>query len=1042
MARIPTEQLDRIKSEVSLLRLAQSQGLTVTKQGKDSVVSCPFHEEDTPSCIISPKTNLFHCFGCGAGGSVIDWVMKTQGVSFRLACELLQKDIGAVVESKKIVKKTTVQKLTSPLAADLLSADSVDALREVVGFYHATLLESNEVLGYLERRGLNDEALIKEFTLGYANRTLAYYIPHNNREAGGKIRERLKRIGIIRESGHEHFNGSLVVPIINSTGHITEVYGRKLRDDLRPGTPKHLYLPGAHVGVFNEKALKNQSQVILCESLIDAMTFWVHGFKNVTTSYGTQGFTDEILQAFKRENIQRIYIAYDRDEAGNRAAEALAEQLQAEGFECFRVLFPLGMDANQYALEAGSKALARDRLDQVIRKAQWVSGVGKATPSTVLRDMNDTQACVIETTKAEPTENSERVIQAEKPDVLTALRSQKALKEGVSGEVNTLVETSVLPSSITTKLLEDVRCEVSDREVLFDFSGRLYRVRGLAKNTTEGQLKINVMAANDKGYHTDSLELYHAKQRQIFINQASLELGVKDDMIKADLGRVLLKLETLQDEQRQAKRAVDDGIKPLTSDEQAQALELLRDPDLLNRILKDFNRVGLIGEDSNKLVGYLACVSRKLPKPLGVVIQSSSAAGKSSLMDAVLALMPQEERVSYSAMTGQSLYYLGETYLKHKILAIAEEEGAHNASYALKLLQSEGEVKIASTGKDETSGDLVTKEYRVEGPTQLFMTTTAIDVDEELMNRCLVLSVDESTAQTQEIHRRQRQAETLEGLFQDKNRAVIIDQHQNAQRLLKSLAVVNPYAEHLTFLSDKTRTRRDHVKYLTLIKSITLLRQYQRELKTETRNGVTVEYVEVTLDDIDAANQLAHQVLGRTLDELPPQTRKLLSLIQEWVQNQCQEQGIQQNHFRFSRRQVRELTGWSDNQLKVHCLRLQELEYLLVHRGGRGASLEYELLYDGDGEGRHMMQLVDVKQLKQRYDSHRLGAEQETLGYDENKLASSCPQVGGVLAPSWSEENRLQASVNGASHDNLDDYPQNRTSGAVKTGPVIVSARS
>ena len=123
---------------------------------------------------------------------------------------------------------------------------------------------------------------------------------------------------------------------------------------------------------------------------------------------------------------------------------------------------------------------------------------------------------------------------------------------------------------------------------------------------------------------------------------------------------------------------------------------------------------------------------RKLERPLAVMVQSSSAAGKSALMNAVLAFVPEEERVAYSAMTGQSLFYMGETDLKHKVLAIAEEEGAERASYALKLLQSEGELSIASTGKDPTTGRLVTHEYQVEGPAAIFMTTTAIDLDEEL----------------------------------------------------------------------------------------------------------------------------------------------------------------------------------------------------------------------------------------------------------------------------------------------------------------------
>ncbi len=147
-----------------------------------------------------------------------------------------------------------------------------------------------------------------------------------------------------------------------------------------------------------------------------------------------------------------------------------------------------------------------------------------------------------------------------------------------------------------------------------------------------------------------------------------------------------------------------------------------------------------------------------------MIIQSTSAAGKSTLMEAVLAMFPEEERVKYSAMTGQSLYYLGETNLKHKILAIVEEEGAEKASYALKLLQSEGELTIASTGKDPQTGRMETQEYHVEGPVMIFLTTTAIDIDEELQNRCLTLTVDESREQTERIHTLQRKARTLEGL--------------------------------------------------------------------------------------------------------------------------------------------------------------------------------------------------------------------------------------------------------------------------------------
>src|SRR5690348_4215247 len=129
--------------------------------------------------------------------------------------------------------------------------------------------------------------------------------------------------------------------------------------------------------------------------------------------------------------------------------------------------------------------------------------------------------------------------------------------------------------------------------------------------------------------------------------------------------------------------------------------------------------------------------------------------------------------------------YLAETDLRHKVLAIVEESGAERASYALKLLQSEGELTIASTGKDPKTGKLVTHAYRVEGPVQIFRTTTAVEVEEELVNRALVLTVDEDRAQTRAIHDAQRRRRTLEGRLAQAQRAQVLALHQHAQRLLE-----------------------------------------------------------------------------------------------------------------------------------------------------------------------------------------------------------------------------------------------------------------
>lgn len=350
-----------------------------------------------------------------------------------------------------------------------------------------------------------------------------------------------------------------------------------------------------------------------------------------------------------------------------------------------------------------------------------------------------------------------------------------------------------------------------------------------------------------------------------------------------------------------------------------------------------------------------------------MIIQSTSAAGKSTLMEAVLAMFPEEERVKYSAMTGQSLYYLGETNLKHKILAIVEEEGAEKASYALKLLQSEGELTIASTGKDPQTGRMETQEYHVEGPVMIFLTTTAIDIDEELQNRCLTLTVDESREQTERIHALQRKARTLEGLRRRKERRRLLTVMRNAQRLLRPVDVVNPWADELTFTAERTRTRRDHEKYLTLIDAVALLHQYQRPREVDPEAAERSEFIRVTLEDIALANRLAPELLGRSLDDLPPQTRRVYEAIKVIVRERCRAAAVEQRHALFSRREVRARLGWGISQVRVHLERLRELEYIAARFGRPGSAFQYELLTDCNEprENGHIG-LLDVEQLRLR----------------------------------------------------------------------------
>jgi hypothetical protein len=217
-------------------------------------------------------------------------------------------------------------------------------------------------------------------------------------------------------------------------------------------------------------------------------------------------------------------------------------------------------------------------------------------------------------------------------------------------------------------------------------------------------------------------------------------------------------------------------------------------------------------------------------------------------------------------------------------------------------------------------------------------------MDFETANRFITLTIDESKEMTERILARQREMDTLEGLKGQQEQERVAKRHQNAQRLLKPLWVVNPYAPKLAFPALALRARRDQKKYLGLIKAIAFLHQHQREVKELRIPGDgpegarVVAYVEVEPPDIEKANALAGAVLGRTLDELSAPGRALLGAIRDMVKA---KDGAGEH--RFTRRDIREACGWGDFQLKTHLGELVELEYLWAVAGRKGKEYVYEL---------------------------------------------------------------------------------------------------
>jgi hypothetical protein len=405
----------------------------------------------------------------------------------------------------------------------------------------------------------------------------------------------------------------------------------------------------------------------------------------------------------------------------------------------------------------------------------------------------------------------------------------------------------------------------------------------------------------------------------------------------------------------------------ITDKERKVALAFLKNAKLIDIILSDFEKIGVVGEQTNKLVGYLAAVSRKLPEPLSILIQSRSAAGKSTLQDAILKLVPDEDVMKYTRITDQALFYSRENAFSNKILAIEEGPGMKGAAYSIRNIQSSGKITIAAAGKTSGNDGLYTKEYTVNGPVSVMVTTTATTLDEETASRFIVLTIDESAEMTQAIHAHHRASEHLNGLVSKRCRKNIISKHHNAQRLLESILVINPYARYLTYPTGSLKTRRDFKKYLSLIKALAFLHQYQRNRKQNKIDGKLVDYIEVDLNDIDEANRLAVSVLGHSLDDLPAPSRRLLKRIISLVKSLSADRNVPIAKVSFTRRMIREYTGWSNWQVRNYLPPIVDLEYICLNKGIRSNQYSY-VVNIGDhhyAEKWKGMKLTTVSEIKE-----------------------------------------------------------------------------
>jgi DNA primase catalytic core len=360
---------DDIKKNIDIVELFAYFNVKLTKSGKGFKGTCPFHNDSkTPSLSVSrEKGGVYHCFGCGEDGDAFSLVEKIKGFNFK--------------DSLKFLKDWRGLSSYSPISADLPLAvvslndggkppespnvliqsddERIKDLNTVKNYYHKKLYDYPEAIEYLKKRGLTNAEHYERFQVGFAGGSLLSII-------GEKQRQSLTEAGILNDKGFEHFKNCLIFPILDDTGapdgQTVSFYGRDIDDN---SNFKHRYLKGKHRGVFNRKASKVYDEIVLTESIIDALSLIETGLENVQAIYGTNGFTDEHLEILKADRVKTVILALDNDEAGEKATETLKERLINEGFKVKLLSAYGGKDWNE-ALVNGT--LKKDDLTELINQ--------------------------------------------------------------------------------------------------------------------------------------------------------------------------------------------------------------------------------------------------------------------------------------------------------------------------------------------------------------------------------------------------------------------------------------------------------------------------------------------------------------------------------------------------------------------------------------------------------------------------------------------------------------------------------------------------
>jgi DNA primase catalytic core len=1037
---ISKADIDAVKAKHDLVDFIAGSGVPLKKQGRYFVAPCPFHSPDkTPSLVIDPAKQLWNCLGaCTAGPRVGPGKGRSGGDLFAFAMKLWSCDfreayvrLGGVVRNEMPPPRRKVRPPTEEprrrVTDDALvvtgRAPRTELFCRVVEHCHGELSRHVEAQQYLESRGLRTRALWRVYRLGYSSGSLETLAGEDEESP---VRRGLISMGILTQEGEERMKGRVIFPLFALNQLPIGLYGRAITKDLFA----HNLLPGARRGLFNQNAGRRSKELIVVEATISAASLVESGVHNAIPLFGVNGFCDDHSELIRRFDVKSVVVALDSDETGRRATPHVCGQLQELGVKVRAIEWP-EKDPNELLVKHGPEKTRQ--IVEALLSAPKPRDLPRRPEATDARDATVREAVNPPFLIAPLSESSE---------------GERAVKEESSSEeiscAPEAARESASPSSSPSSPLS--KDELLSDSLTLTSAERLYRIAwtpGCSSSHLRATVRVRVehpaglreaARALEPPSFIDSLDLVLARARESFAKRATravaasrLTAGVplSDDAslvlqrsIEADLSR----LADIGEERRKALESKEAVPLVMSELDRKRALRFLKDHQILKAIADHMDAIGYVGEGTNKTIGYLVGISRKLDVPLSMVILSPSGSGKSGLADALEALTPEEEFVSLSSITAQALYYMPKDKLRRKFILIEERAGSIEADYSIRALQSKKKLTRAVPIKDPSTGKIETKIFEILGPAAFLETTTESRINVENSTRCFEIHLDESREQTERIQKAQRHAKTFLGLWAKEERGAIVRLHHDAQRLLRTVSVVIPYADAIEFPTAWLRTRRDNLRFLHLIEVLAFLRQYQRPLVScrqsawadqvtdkpgqSDGSGRTVQSVQpsqpfakkledltdeelkevvviATLDDYSTAYELAGGLLGETLLDLKKPERDFFELIRANME-ELVEAGQPED---FSRREMRDVSGLPQHRVRELFETLLDLEYIEPVRSSRGSGVRYRLTQAAQLPEHMVPGLLSPEALARKLDELEKGSEKTAEGAESVECA-------------------------------------------------------